>query len=222
MTTTPHYPDWMQEALRVNNERLAEMEEQRRIKAELLAAEQRALGKALPEALAFFGIAIPEQPGNRVEMDAVAFSLRGYDFTPVIRDDEGNVTRYCFGLTIEPLRCAVGSPRSVLVLVRADETEYIRDARREFAEAVIQFHDIERLLRHAEEMTVSQLAPLPDRVDAVLTLMRGEKEPGANQDEFARETTVAAFRAWALDEEFYSVVEWLDAALGEEREAVAS
>ena len=102
-TTYLTYPDWMQEAVRIEREMREEIAEEARIERERQEADGRRLGRALPEALAFFDIAIPAQETNRVELDFVAFSLRNFDFEPVCHNEDGTASRYNFRLKIELL-----------------------------------------------------------------------------------------------------------------------
>jgi len=208
------YPDWMQEAVRIEREMRAEREEAARVEREQQEADERRLGRALPEALAFFDIAIPAQETNRVELDFVAFSLRNFDFEPVCHNEDGTASRYNFRLKIE-LLCGPGSgmERAVLVTASADEADAIKQARREFAQIVVDFHHRAALHKLASAMMVSALGLLDGMVYAALVRMTAVKEPGATPEEFARETPVAAFLEWVITEEFYEAAKWVEAAL---------
>ena len=205
MNTT--YPDWMRDAVRIEREVREEIAEKARIEREQQEAAERLLGRALPEALAFFDIAIPAQETNRAELDFVAFSLRNFDFDPVRRDENGV-------LKIE-LLCGPGSgmERAVLVTASADEADAIKQAHREFAQIVVDFHHRAALHKLASAMMVSALGPLNDTIYPVLAHMKDVYEPGATPEEFARDTTVAAFLEWSLTEEFYEAAKWVEAAL---------
>lgn len=213
-TTYLTYPDWMQEAVRIEREMREEIAEEERIERERQEADGRRLGRALPEALAFFDIAIPAQETNRVELDFVAFSLRNFDFEPVRRNEDGTARRYNFRLKTE-LLCGPGSgmERAVLVTANADEADAIKQARREFALIVVDFHHQAALHRLASAMMVSALGPLNSTIYPALAHMKDMYEPGATPEEFARETTVAAFLEWMITEEFYEARWWVDAAL---------
>lgn len=214
MNMTLTYPDWMQEAVRIEREMREEIAEKARIEREQQEADERRLGRALPEALAFFDIAIPAQETNRVELDFVAFSLRNFDFEPVCHNEDGTASRYNFRLKTE-LLCGPGSgmERAVLVTASADEADAIKQARREFAQIVVDFHHRAALHKLASAMMVSALGPLNDTIYPALAHMKDVYEPGATPEEFARETTVAAFLEWALTEEFYEAAKWVEAAL---------
>ena len=213
-TTYLTYPDWMQEAVRIEREMREEIAEEARIERERQEADGRRLGRALPEALAFFDIAIPAQETNRVELDFVAFSLRNFDFEPVCHNEDGTASRYNFRLKIE-LLCGPdsGMDRSVLVVAGGGEVDAIKQARREFAQIVVDFHHRAALHKLASATLVSALGPLNDTIYPALAHMKDMYEPGATPEGFARETTVAAFLEWSLTEEFYEAAKWVEAAL---------
>jgi len=213
-TTYLTYPDWMQEAVRIEREMREEIAEKARIVREQQEADERRLGRALPEALAFFDIAIPAQETNRVELDFVAFSLRNFDFETVLRNEDGTASRYNFRLKAE-LLCGPhsGMERSVLVIAYADEANAIKQARREFAQIVVDFHHRAALHKLASATMVSALGPLNDTIYPALAHMKDMYEPGATPEEFARETTAAAFLEWAWIKEFYEAAKWVEAAL---------
>ena len=208
------YPDWMQEAVRIEREMREEIAEEARIERERQEADGRRLGRALPEALAFFDIAIPAQETNRVELDFVAFSLRNFDFEPVCRNEDGEVSQYNFRLKTE-LLCGPdsGMERSVLVIVSAGEADAIKQARRKFAQIVVDFHHRAALHKLASATMVSALGLLDGMANVALVSMRDARDPLTPGDEFARETTVAAFLEWSLTEEFYEAAKWVNAAL---------
>ena len=213
-TTYLTYPDWMQESVRIEREMRAEREEAARIEREQKEEDERRLGRALSEALAFFDIAIPAQETNRVELDFVAFSLRNFDFEPVCHNEDGTASRYNFRLKIE-LLCGPGSgmERAVLVTASADEAGAIKQARREFAQIVVDFHHRAALHKLASATLVSALGPLNSTIYPALAHMKDMYEPGATPEGFARETTVAAFLEWSLTEEFYEAAKWVEAVL---------
>jgi hypothetical protein len=211
------YPGWMQQALAVDAERKAEIAEKARKESERKAAEQRVLGRALCEALAFFDIAVPAQPVNRVECDFVAFSLRDHDYEPVIRHADGTPKEYRFRLYIEPLRGLThAEEKSVLVVGLLGFPKFdadLRDARREFAEIVLKFHRSAALLDLAQATKAAALMGDPE-IDQALKVMGAGCEPGARVDEFAEMVTVADLYAWAQAEEFWGAVRGIEEDLG--------
>ena len=77
----------------------------------------------------------------------------------------------------------------------------IKQARREFAQIVVDLHH-RAALHKAAAMMVSALGPLNDTIYPALAHMKDVYEPGATPEEFARETPVAAFLEWVITEEF--------------------
>ena len=213
MQTT--YPSWMNLAVRIENERRAEIAEKERIERERVAQEDRRLGALLPEALAFFGIAVPALPTNRAVCDFVAFRLDPHVYEPVKYDEAGEPALYDFRLIVGPLRGFQELPaKNVFVYCRPDQADKVRDAHAEFSQVVMAFHRQAALFDLARERTANCLKDDPQgEIELALLTMKDAREPGATPREFAAQTSIGALYEWAMAEELYTAAALIEKAL---------